>query len=151
MNEFDPQVFLDTAMTEPLTKRPPINPGSYSAQIGEPKMRSWTSRDGAKSGVALDVPLEISLDGAEANRVGQPSVIITDSLFLDFTEDGKSLDVAPGKNRKLRAYREATGLNNPGDKFSIRMLHGRPIRVSVKHDMVESEVYERVGAVARPA
>lgn len=148
MSQFDPQQFLDATMTEPLTKRPPINPGSYSAVIGEPKMRQWTSRDGTKSGVALDVPLEISLPADEATRVGQPSVIVTDSVMLDMTEGG-GLDTAPGKNRKLRNYREAVNLNNPGDKFSFRMLQGRSVKVAVKHDAVEGEVYERVGAVAK--
>lgn len=149
MRTFDPQAFLDATMTEPLTKRPPINPGSYSALIGEPKSKEWHSKDGSKSGVVLDVPLEISLPADEVTRVGQPSVIVTDSVFLDMTEGG-GLDTAPGKNRKLRAYREALNLNNPGDKFSFRMLQGRPIKVAVKHDAVDGEVYERVGAVARP-
>jgi hypothetical protein len=129
---FDPQAFLDATMSEPLTKRPPINPGAYSALIGEPKTRAWTSRDGSKSGIALDVPLEITLDPNEATRVGQPTVIVSDSVMLDLTEAG-GLDISPGKNRKLRNYREALNLNNPGDKFSFRMLQGRPIRVAVKH------------------
>lgn len=149
MSTFDPQSFLDATMDEPLTKRPPINPGSYSAVIGEPKTRAWQSKDGSKSGIALDVPLEISLDANEATRVGQPTVVISDSVMLDLTENG-ALETAPGKNRKLRNYREALNLNNPGDKFSFRMLQGRPIKVAVKHDAVDGEVYERVGAVARP-
>ena len=149
MSTFDPQAFLDAVMDQPLTKRPPINPGSYPAITGEPKTRNWQSKDGSKSGVALDVPLEISLPADEAARVGQPSVIVTDSVMLDLTEQG-ALDTAPGKNRKLRNYREALNLNNPGDKFSFRMLQGRPIKVAVKHDAVDGEVYERIGAVARP-
>lgn len=150
MSNFDPQSFLDATMSEPLTKRPPINPGSYSATIGEPKSRNWQSRDGSKSGVALDVPLEIVLDGAEATRVGQPSVIVSDSVMLDLTESG-TIDIGPGKNRKLRNYREATNLNNPGDTFSPRMLQGRTVKVAVKHDVVDGEVYERIGAVAKAA
>ena len=151
MSQFDPEAFLDSTMDQPLTKRPPIMPGSYSAEIGEPKMREWASKDGTKSGLALDVPLTLQLTPEEAERVGQPSVGVTDSLFLDIGSDGKSLDVAPGKNRRLRAYREATGLNNPGDKFSVRMLQGRQVKVAVKHEPAKDsdDIYERVGAVAK--
>lgn len=151
MSQFDPEAFLDATLDAPLTKRPPVMPGSYTATIGEVKSRPWASRDGTKSGMAYDVPLEVQLDAAEAERVGQPSVIITDSVMLDLTVDG-AIDVAPGKNRKLRAYREATGLNNPGDKFSARMLQGRSVKVIVKHDAAKDgsdDIYERIGAVAK--
>lgn len=147
-SNFDPQSFLDATMSAPLTKRPPINPGAYSATIGEVKSRAWQSKDGSKSGIAWDVPLAIELPADEAERVGQPQVTITDSMFLDLTDTG-GLDVAPGKNRRLRAYREALNLNNPGDSFSGRMMQGRMVRVAVKHDVVEGEVYERVGSVAK--
>lgn len=148
MNQFDPQAFLDATMTAPLTKRPPINPGAYSATIGEVKSRNWQSRDGTKSGVALDVPLEVQLDPAETTRVGQPTVIITDSVMLDLTETG-NLDIGPGKNRKLRAYREALDMNKVGDTFSPRAMQGRLVKVAVKHDVNDGEVYERVGSVAK--
>lgn len=121
MSQFDPEAFLQSTMSEPLTKRPPINPGSYSAVIGEPKAKQWSKQDDAtgevKSGVVLNVPLTIDLPADEAARIGQPKVTITGSVFLDMKDDG-SLDTAPGKNRDLRMYREALNLNNPGDKFS---------------------------------
>ena len=148
MSQFDPQSFLDATLDAPLTKRPPIMPNGYTATIGEVKSRAWNSRDGTKSGIAYDVPLEIQLDPAEATRVGQPTVIVSDSVMLDLTETG-AIDIGPGKNRKLRAYREATNLNNPGDSFSARMLQGRQIKATVKHDTVEGEVYERIGSVAK--
>ena len=154
MSQFDPEAFLQSTLTEPLTKRPPINPGSYSAMIGEPKAKQWSKQDPdsgeVRSGVVLNVPLTIDLPADEAGRVGQPKVTVTDSVFLDMKDDGLSLDSAPGKNRQLRAYREALNLNNPGDKFSYAMMQGRPIKVAVKHDAKSGEVYERIGAVARP-
>lgn len=148
MSEFDPQSFLDATIAEPLSKRPPVNPGSYPAEIGEPKPRNWASKDGSKSGVALDVPLTLMLDGAEAQRVGQEKVTITDSMFLDTTPAG-GLDIAPGRNRRLRQYLEATGLNNAG--FSARQLQGRQVRVAVAHKVDDGtgETYERIGAVAK--
>jgi len=85
----------------------------------------------------------------QAKTVGQPKVTITDSVFLDMKEDGKTLDAAPGKNRQLRAYREALGLNNPGDKFSYAMMEGRQVRVSVRHDTKSGETYERIGMVGK--
>ena len=151
MSQFDPQAFLDATLDAPLTKRPPIMPNSYSATIGEVKSRAWASRDGTKSGIAYDVPLEVQLDPQEAGRIGQPTVIISDSIMLDLTEDGK-IDIAPGKNRKLRAYREATSLNVAGQSFNARMLQGRMVKVAVKHDSGDDgEVYERIGAVAKAA
>ena len=151
MSQFDPEAFLDATIDKPLTKRPPINPNSYSATIGEVKSRAWASRDGTKSGIAFDVPLEVQLDPAEGDRIGQPTVIITDSVMLDLTTDG-GIDDGPGKNRKLRAYREATGLNGAGEKFSVRMLQGRQVKVAVKHHAADDgEVYERIGAVAKAA
>ena len=153
MNEFDPNQFLNSSITEPLTKRPPINPGSYIAMIGEPKAKQWSKQDPEsgemRTGVVLSVPLTIDLPSEEASKVGQPQVTITGSIFLDMKEDGVSLDSAPGKNRQLRAYREALDLNKPGDQFSYAMMQGRQIRVAVKHDAKNGEVYERIGAVAR--
>ena len=152
-SQFDPDAFLQSTITEPLTKRPPINPGAYPGVIGEPKAKQWSKQDDVtgevRSGVVLNVPVTIELPADEAQRVGQPKVTITDSVFLDMKDDGISLDAAPGKNRQLRAYREALNLNNPGDKFSYAMMQGRPIKVAIKHDAKSGEVYERVGAVAR--
>ena len=155
MSQFDPEAFLHSTLEEPLTKRPPVYPNSYTGIIGEPKAKQWSKQDDVtgevRSGVVLNVPIVIELPSDEAQRVGQPKVTVTDSVFLDMKEDGVSLDAAPGKNRQLRGYREALDLNKPGDKFSYAMMQGRMVRVAIRHEQKNGETYERIGAVAKAA
>ena len=150
MSNFDPSTFLDVTLTVPTEKRPPIPVGDYQALITEVKSRAWNSKDGSKSGIALDAVLEIQLPSAVAELVKQLTIKINDSIMLDLTEAG-SIDNSPGKNSKLRRYRDALDMNKPGDSFSPRMMTGRFIGVKIKHDPYEGEIYERVEAVSRAA
>lgn len=147
MSAFDPQAFLDQTIDTPLVKRPPADVGVYTGVIGEPKTRTWQGRkDPTKSGIALDLPIEVQLTPDVASKVGQSAIIITDSVMLDITESG-GLDMSPGRNRKLRVYYDATDLNKPGT--SPRMLQGRMVKVQVSHDIVDGETYERIQSVAK--
>lgn len=152
MSNFDPSTFLDATITEASTKRNPIPAGSdVTATVGEPKARTWQGRqDPTKSGVAMDVPLEIDLSAYPelAKTVGVPKVTLTDSIMLDLTENG-GIDISPGKNGKLRRYREALGMNNPGEPFSFRAMQGRLIKVKIKHRPYEGEIYDEVDSVAK--
>ena len=151
---FEPEQFLDAAITQPLVKRPPADAGRpYPATIGEGKIRPWQSEKGGelRSGFAMDVPLEILLPDDVAARVGQPKIVLNDSLFLDTTVGG-GLDMAPRRNRGLRTYYDATGLNKPGS--TPRMLQGHMITVVLKHEMAKDgsgDLYERVASIARAA
>ena len=156
-SQFDPQQFLDVQLTEPSVKRPPIPVGEYPAIIGEVKSRAWQGKaDPTKSGIAFDVPLTVELPPSVAAVMGQPNVVIGDSIMLDLTPNG-AIDNAPGKNRKLRAYREALDMNKAGDSFSARAMQGRVVKVMVSHDindgkkdpMRAGEIYERIQAIAR--
>ena len=142
MSTFDPESYLDATLEEPTEKRPPLAAGTYAAALGEPKARGWTSRDGTKSGTAIDVPVEIEHEGQK--------YVVRDSIMLDVKEDG-SIDNSPGANRRLRMYREATGLNVAGQPFSFRMLQGRQVKASINHEMSKdgTETYERVGLVGK--
>ena len=147
LSQFDPEAFLDSAITTELKKRPPLAVGTYSAAIGEPKSRTWQGRkDPSKSGIALSVPLLVDVPFDQQAAVGQPQVTLTDSIMLDLTENG-GLDLAPGRNRRLRQYYDATDLNKPGS--TPRMLQGRVIRVAVNHEIYEGEPVERVGNLAK--
>jgi hypothetical protein len=149
MSSFDPEAFLDITLTEPTVKRPPIPVGDYHGILGEIKSRAWQGKkDPSKSGIAWDVPIEIELPPSVATMVGQPTIKVTDSIMLDITDSG-SLDNSPGKNRRLRLYREALDMNKPGDSFSARAMSGRPVLVKIKHEEYEGDLYERVDAVAR--
>lgn len=150
MSSFEPEAFLDAALTQPLTKRPPADAGRpYSATIGEGKIRPWSSEAKGTSGYAMDIPLEILLPTDVAASVGQPKITVNDSVFLDVTANG-GLDMAPGRNRGLRNYYEACGINQPGS--TPRMLQGRMIQVVLKHDMAKDgsgDRYERVASIAK--
>lgn len=142
---FSPEQFLDMTMTAPLEKRPPIAIGDYNAIIGEPEVKTFSKSDGT-TGMRLVIPLEIDTQGQE----DQPPVLkLSDSAFLDLTPSG-TLDMSKGKNRTIRVYREALDLNKPGDQFSFRVMQGRMVRVSIKHELYEGNIQERIGGVARP-
>jgi len=152
ISNFDPSAFLDATTTEVNSKRNPIPAGTdVVAIIGEPKARTWTGKaDPSKSGIVVDVPLEIDLSAYPelAAHVGLSKVTLTDGLMLDTTESG-GIDNSPGKNGKLRRYREALGLNEAGQPFSFRMMQGRMIKVKVKHRTYEGEIYDEVDSVAK--
>lgn len=148
MSNFDPSTFLDATITEASTKRPPLPAGEdFVGTIGDVKSRSWTGKkDPTQSGIALDIPVEIDLTGRP--EFGIPKVILNDSIMLDLTADG-SIDMAPGRNGKLRRYREALGMNVAGQPFSPRAMQGRLIKVKISHRPYEGELYDEIGGVAK--
>jgi len=116
-----------------------------------PKIRSWSSdKNGEhKEGFAADVGLEIQLPPEVATRVGQPKITLNDSLFLDTTASG-GLDMAPGRNRGLRRYYDATGLNKPGT--TMNHLAGQLVKVVLKHEVAKDgsgDIYERIDGITK--
>ena len=149
---FDPAVFLDATTTEVNEKRPPIpteNPddpnGLYTAVIGEIKTDSGTIGKGDNVGkpwVSMVIPLRIQVP-ASVQGLGLPSELtLTDRAFLDLTPQG-GLDNSKGKNRRQKDYRDATGMNNPGEAFAWRMLQGKVVKVRVTHEMYNDSIQER--------
>lgn len=151
MSDFAPEVFLGAAITAPLVKRPPADPGRpYDAVVQAPKIRPWSSEKNgvSKSGFAADIALEIQLPPDQASKVGQEKITLTDSVFLDTI--GQALDMAPGRNRGLRRYYDATGLNKPGT--TLNMLAGRMVKVVLTHEVAKDgsgDIYERIGGIAK--
>lgn len=151
-SNFNPEQFLGAALTAPLVKRPPADAGRpYSATVQMPKIRSWSSdKNGEhKEGFAADVGLEIQLPPEVATRVGQPKITLNDSLFLDTTASG-GLDMAPGRNRGLRRYYDATGLNKPGT--TMNHLAGQLVKVVLKHEVAKDgsgDIYERIDGITK--
>jgi hypothetical protein len=152
-SQFDPESFLDSTTTEAATKRPPLPAGStWTAEITELKSRSWTGKkDPSQSGIAFDLTIKIDVstnpDTVKALG-GLTSVQIVDGIMADTTDAG-GLDWAPGKNSKLRRYREALGMNTAGTPFSPRMMQGRMLKVKIKHDPYEGEIYDKIDSVAK--
>lgn len=151
LNLFDPQAYLNITLDEPTEKRPPLPVGDYTAVIGEVKARRWQGReDPTKAGIAWDIPLAIDVPpGLQEAMSLPPQITLSDSCMLDLTPNGM-FDNSKGKNRRVRAYREALDLNKPGDKFGPAMMQGRVVTVKVEHEIYQNEPVERVRGVARP-
>lgn len=149
---FDPNSFLDATTTEASVKRPPIPAGTdLVAVIVKQVGRAWTGKkDPTQSGVAVDLTLEFDLtqNPSIQKLVGIDKVLIQDGIMLDRTESG-AIDYSPGKNGKLRRYREALGLNTPGQSFSMRMMEGRLIRAKIKHESYEGDIYDKIDSVSK--
>jgi len=147
---FDPSAFLDATITEPSTKRLPLPAGrDFVAIVGEVKARTWQGKaDPTKSGVVMDVPLEVDLSAYPDVQIGATKVTLTDGIMLDLTEAGM-IDNSPGKNGKLRRYREALNMNKPGDAFSFRAMQGRTIKVKISHRTYEGDIFDQVDSVAK--
>ena len=154
MSSFDAEQFLGAALTQPLTKRPPMAAGiPYSAVIQPLKVRSGQFTD-KKTGeqrewTAFDIPLELEVPADQQAKVGQPKITLTDSVFVDITPTG-GLDMAPGRNRALRRYYDATGLNKAGT--TPNHLPGNAVKAILKHDVAKDgsgDLYERVDQIQK--
>lgn len=129
---FDAQSFLDAAYTESNdTKLIPVPVGEFIAIIDKATPRTWQSKDGTQSGVAMDIEWIIE-DQEVKNYLGRDTVKCKQGLMLDLTPDGK-LDMSKGKNIGLGKLREALGLNVAGQQFSFAQLPGQMAKVFVKH------------------
>lgn len=156
-SNFDPNLLLSATTEQVNVKRPPLpvenpaeNDGLYMAQIGEVKVQSGTMEKGERAGqpwASLLIPLKIDVPQQLQTGLGLPAqVTITDRVFLDLTPEG-GIDNGVGKNRGQRLYRDALGLNKPGQPFSWQMVVGQILRVKVAHEMYEGEPVERIGLV----
>lgn len=150
-SQFDPSTFLNFTTTEENTKRPPLPTDvDYTGVIGELEFKSGVqSKDPTKTWAMFNVPVTIDIPGEVQERLGlsMSTLVINDGLMLD-VKDGGGLDMGPGKNGALRRYREATGQNKAGVAFSPTMLTGRVVRVKLKHEEYQGNLYERIAGVA---
>ena len=153
---FDPNVFLDAQVDEVNEKRATIpvdNPdaedGLYMAVIGEIKTDSGVIGKGDNIGqpwISMIIPLKLQF-GPKVQGLELPAEFqLTDRAFLDITPEGY-LDNSKGKNRQQRMYREATGLNVPGEPFAWRMLQGRVVKVKLAHELYEGNIVEKVSQI----
>ena len=151
---FDPQSFLDAQITEVSVKRPPLTAGiEIIGVITEVAARTWTGKkDPSQSGLAIDVKVEYDLKGsypAEAAKTGADKLILSDSIMLNLTDSG-AIDLAPGKNARLRQYRDALDMNKAGEVFAFRAMVGRPIRTKIKHVPYNGDILDNIDTVAKP-
>jgi hypothetical protein len=147
MSNFDPQSFLDASITESLdTKTIPCPVGEFMGIIDKVVPRQWTSKDGATSGIALDVFWLVEDESVKA-FVGRDTVTVKQGIMLD-TKDG-GLDTTKGKNIGLGRLREAVNMNQSGQPFSFAMLAGQAAKVSVSHRIAGEDTFAEVKTVGR--
>lgn len=129
---FNPQEFLDAAYTESNdTKLIPVPEGTFQGLADKIVPRTWQSKDGTSSGVALDITWTIE-DQSVKEHCARDVITCRQGIMLDMTEDGR-LDMGRGKNVGLGLLREALGLNVPGEAFSFALIPGRLANLEVKH------------------
>lgn len=149
MSMFSPEQFLDLQVTDSNdTVVVPVPVGEYLAVVKEVKIRPWQSKaDPSKAGIALDLQWTIDDAGVKA-LLGRDEVNVKQGVMLDISEQG-GFDMGKGKNIGLGRLREATGLNQAGQPFSVTMLTGRMAKVRVEHRAVDDQIFAEVKAVAR--
>jgi hypothetical protein len=149
---FDPSTFLDATTTEANTRRPPVPAGTdLVGIIGEPVPRQTQGvKDPSKTYLFLDIPITFDLNEAPNIKeiTGVDQLTLRHSISLDTTPSG-ALDNSKGKNGGLRVLREALGMNNPGEPFSIRAIQGRRIRAKIKQRTYQGELFDEIDSVAK--
>lgn len=153
---FDPNAFLDQTTEQVSERRPPLPAIDFNATIKDVVSKTWQSKDKIeegtgelKSGLRLEIILDLDLPQAIKDAVGVDKFTLTDGVMVDLNESKTAIDYGRGKNNRLRAYREATNLNAPGQQFSPRMLVGRMVRVRVTHEEYNGAIQERAGAISK--
>ena len=145
---FDPSTFLDATITEVQVKRPNLPAGAdFVGEIGEVKITPWAKRDDpTKTGIKAEMPIKIDTSTVPGQP---PTVTINYGIMLDLNESGTGIDFSPGKNTKLRQFREALGMNAPGAPFNWRAVQGKMIKVKISHRPYENELYDDIAGVAK--
>lgn len=146
----DFESLLDATQDAPLERRAPLPVGDYQAVVGEITVAEYTNKKTGMIGYRFVVPLSLSVPPGSIPGFDAPELKLTDSVMLDMTENN-TIDIAPGKNSRLRMYREATGMNQAGQTFSPRKLVGQPVLVKIKHEEYEGNLQERIAGIAKLA
>lgn len=145
---FDANSFLESSVSESNdTRVVPVPVGEYQGIIEKVEPRQWQSKDGTKSGIALDVFWLVE-DANVKSYLGRDTVTVKQGVMLDTTPAG-ALDTTKGRNIALGRLREAVGKNQHGEKFSFSMLPGLAARISVTHRISGEETYAEVKGVAK--
>ena len=138
---FDPDTFMSMQTEEASeTTFRPIPEGEYNAVITKIEGRT------PKGNSILDIFWAIDDESVRA-ETGMDNPSVRQSIFLDITKEG-GLERGANKNIQLGRVRSALGQNNPGQPWSPGMMEGQVARVSIKHRVVDENVYSDVKGVA---
>lgn len=151
ISKFNLDALMSSEITEAQEKRPPIPVGTYQARIKTLVPGTWAKKDGTDSGVKFDLTLEVTIPSDVQGELGiqESTVILRDSIMLNLNAAG-GIDTSPGKNARLRTYRIACGMNVQSQPFSPPQFVGKGVSVTIKHEMYEGEIQEKIGAVTEP-
>lgn len=150
---FDPEAFVNMTTTETsATKYTPIPEADYVAFCRKMEMVQVVTKDGPRLVCRLTWQIDDPELALKMNR--QPeSLTCRQDMWLDLSEDGKSLLFGDNHNVQLGRTREACGLNAPGKPFNFRMFEGQgPVLVHVKHRPDKDDpsvVYDGIDKVAK--
>lgn len=149
---FDAQSFLSATSTAAMdTKVIPCPVGDFQGLIDKVVPRQWQSKDGTKSGVALDVFFSVEDENVKS-YCGRDTITVKLGIMLDTTvspSGALALDETKGKNIGLGRLREALNMNKPGQLFSFEMLPGQMCKVGVTHRIDGEDTYAEVKSVAK--
>ena len=142
---FDPDAFLNQSVEgENSTKVIVCPPGEYIAVAESATPRTWQSKDGAKSGVSLDIIWKIEDEGVK-QICKRDTVQVKQSLFLDL--DGNKLSTKEGENVGLGRLRKAINLNDPSRPFALNMIPGQMAKVVVTHRTSDEDIFAEIKKV----
>ena len=150
MSDFDPTKFLDAATEQVSERMPNLPPGQdYISTIKDVTFRQVQGKkDPSAMYLFMDVKHEI--DTSRVSDYPTPTRTIVDGFIVNTREDNpQAIDYSPGKNGRIRQYREALGMNEAGMPFSPRAMMGRNIRVKTKLDPYEGEFFDKIDSLAK--
>ena len=152
ISAFNPDSFLEATMSAPSERRSPLPEGTYTAVCGAVSTRSGVSTkdpSNPKPWLSYEIPLSIDVPAELQSGMNlPPTLTVRHQIFADLTPQN-TLDESKGRNNGIRLLREALDLNKPGDTFSFKMVEGRVLKASVKHELYNGNIQERVSGVIK--
>lgn len=150
MSDFDPTSFLDGA-TEQASERMPNLPAGqdYISTIEDVTFRQVQGKkDPTATYLFMDVKHKI--DTSQVPDYPTPTRTVVDSFIVNTrTDNPNAIDYGPGKNGRIRMYREALGMNEAGRPFAPRAMLGRQLRVKTKLDPYEGDFFDKIDSMAK--
>jgi hypothetical protein len=152
MSDFDPTAFLNSA-TETVSERMPNLPAGQDF-VSTIKDVAFRQVHGKKDPTALYLFMDVKheIDTSQVQVDGQTYPVPTRTIVDDFivnTNASGAIDYAPGKNGRIRDYREALGMNEAGRPFAPANMIGRQIRVKVKVEPYNGNNFDKISGLAK--
>lgn len=147
---FDVKSILNTVHNDAgSTEFIPIPEGEYRAVSIEVTGKHNIGKGGKDDSYVIELKWEI--DAGQHPQVAditkRASNSAKQSFFVEFTADGRGLDMSEGRNVQLNRAREVLGQNVPGRAWKPADMVGKAAIVNVKHRLVENEPFAEVRSI----